>query len=184
MKSIYAASLAVATALAIGVASASSPAADSRDELILSVLGNFWGSARDVAGKPIEPASERERAVVPVPMSVAYRALEAGEASGLAEWCGLPWEPHYFSITNAARSLNMTDTQVAFVSVLHGAAQGAVARSMQGKTCDSASKVRANARLAASQARGLAVSTEPQSGTWPNNSIKPNLLRKSAYLGR
>ena len=42
----------------------------------------------------IQPTSELDRRTVPpVPTVVAYRAIEAGEISGLAAWCGcLEWE--------------------------------------------------------------------------------------------
>jgi len=110
--------------LAIGCAAIAQEArTDPRDEAIYNMLSHFWGRARDVDGQPIQPTSERERTTVPVPMPVAYRALEAGEVSGIAEWCGLEWEPHYFSLTKSARSHGMSDTQIAFISVLHGAEQ-------------------------------------------------------------
>ncbi len=92
------------------------------DNEIRGILADFWGNARDVHGNPIQPSSEQDRVTVPISRAAAYRALEAGNLSGLAAWCGLDWEPHYFAITKAARAMGMIDKQVAFVSVLHGAA--------------------------------------------------------------
>ena len=119
------------------------------------MLGHFWGNARDIKGRPIQPASEQERTRVPVSTPVAYWALEAGEVSGTAEWCGLEWEPHYFALTKSARSQGMSDAQVAFVSVLHGFAQGSFASSVAGTTCNSLTKERAQARLRDSAELGL-----------------------------
>lgn len=131
---------------------------EPRDEIIYSMLSQFWGQARDVHGKPIQPASDKERTTVPVPMPVAYRALEAGETSGMAEWCGLDWEPHYFSLTKVARSHEMSDTQVAFISVLHGAAQENFVHSMQGRICNNRTKTQAERRLKQSAKELMAVS--------------------------
>ena len=142
--------------LATGCAAISQEAdPDPRDEVIHNMLGHFWGNARDIKGRPIQPASEQERTRVPVSTPVAYRALEAGEVSGTAEWCGLEWEPHYFALTKSARSQGMSDAQVAFVSVLHGFAQGSFASSVAGTTCNSLTKERAQARLRDSAELGL-----------------------------
>src|SRR6478609_1609779 len=104
-------------------------------EIIVRTLERFWGNAVDRHGNPIEPVSVEERKTVPISRAAAARALEAGKISGIAEWCGLEWEPHYLALTRAARSMKMVDKQVAFLSVLHGAAQGEVARERNLQGC-------------------------------------------------
>jgi hypothetical protein len=96
----------------------------AKDALIASALEQFWGRARDSNGAAIQPTSELDRRTVPIPKDIAYRAIDAGEISGLAAWCRLDWESHYLSITAAARQRGMSDKQVAFISVLHGMKQG------------------------------------------------------------
>ena len=129
--------LSMILALAMLSAAATEPGAPSaaRDEVIRQILGEFWGSARDVRGMPIQPENEQDRSIVPVSRAAAYRAIEAGNISAVAEWCGLEWEPHYFALTRAARAKGMVDKQVAFLSVLHGAGQAAYLRSLTGRTC-------------------------------------------------
>jgi len=121
-------------ALSAVASDASAPSA-ARDEVIRQILSEFWGNARNVQGMPIRPDNEKDRRTVPISRAAAYRAIEAGNISALAEWCGLEWEPHYFALTKAARTHGMVDKQVAFVSVLHGAAQSAYLKSVTGRTC-------------------------------------------------
>ena len=94
------------------------------------VLKNFWGQAKLSDGRFAQPASEEERHTVPITNAVVHRALDAGEVSGLAEWCKLDWESHYRALTRAARTAGLSHKQVAFVSILHGAAQGRIASAM------------------------------------------------------
>ena len=61
----------------------------AREELIAVVLKNFWGIAKLSDGQFAQPASEQERVTVPISITVAHRALDAGEISGLGEWCKL-----------------------------------------------------------------------------------------------
>lgn len=129
---------------------------EQRTALIQEALSKFWGRAINSRGELIQPATEKERNIVPVKDSVAHRALDAGELSGLAEWCGLDWESHYRSLTRSARSKAMNDTQVAFVSFLHGAAQGIIVDAMKGSTCGKEEKSRIMRRLNESRERGLA----------------------------
>lgn len=131
-----------------------------RDVAIRSILRDFWGNAQDVHGQPIQPASAADRATVPVSRAAAHRALEAGNVSGLAQWCGLDWEPHYFSITRAARKINLVDKQIAFISVLHGAGQSAFLRARTGETCSAHSRERAVVLMAESSSAGLPKDTE------------------------
>ena len=99
-----------------------------RDLVIRAILSDFWGNAQDVHGQPSQPTSAKDRATVPISRAAAYRAIEAGNISGLAQWCGLEWEQHYFALTRAARKLKMVDKQIAFISVLHGSGQGVFVR--------------------------------------------------------
>lgn len=100
------------------------PSLSDRDVLINWVLQRFWGTARDSSGALIQPDSDLDRRTVPISTGIAYRAIEAGEISGLAAWCDLKWDPHYRSLTAAARQRHMPDKSIAFISMLHGVAQG------------------------------------------------------------
>lgn len=127
-----------------------------REELIVLVLKNFWGKAKLSNGQYAQPSSEEERNTLPIPKAAAHRALDAGEISGLAEWCGMDWKSHYFSLTSAARARGFNDKQVAFVSVLHGAAQGRVARGLGiGRPCNDADRTKIERYLAESRQKGL-----------------------------
>lgn len=133
---------------------AETPAVADKDALITFALEKFWGNARDSKGAPIQPSSDLDRSTVPVTTSVAYRAIEAGEISGLAAWCGLDWEPHYFALTAAARKRGMVDKQVAFVSVLHGLSQGSTFRSKT-SACTASERKEIEGRLERSRRSGL-----------------------------
>jgi hypothetical protein len=134
----------------------SSPANSSqREAIVLRMLGRFWGNAVDVHGRRIEPDSDEDRKTVPVSRAAAMRALDAGNISGLAEWCGLQWEPHYFALTRSARSMKMADKQIAFLSVLHGAAQGALVHARAGRSCNSSERELAASLMAESAKLGL-----------------------------
>jgi hypothetical protein len=81
--------------------------------------------------------------------------MDAGEFSGLGEWCKLDWQSHYFALTKAARAKGLTDKQVAFVSFLHGAAQGRVASAMASSACTGEDRARVEQLMSRSKARGL-----------------------------
>jgi len=130
------------------------PTLSDKDALISWVLDRFWGHARDSTGAVIQPSSELDRRTVPVPLGVAYRVIEAGEISGLADWCGLKWEAHYQSLTSAARQRKMSDKSVAFISVLHGVAQGITSKSRSSPCSDSERNLVA-AKLESSRRIGL-----------------------------
>jgi hypothetical protein len=136
-------------------AQADMPSLADRDALISWVLERYWGHARDSTGTLIQPSSDLERRTVPIPTAVAYRALEAGEISGLAAWCDLDWESHYRSITAAARQRGMPDKKVAFISFLHGAAQG-IALKAQSSPCSGRERQEVRAKLKSSMSIGLA----------------------------
>ena len=146
-------------AIACSVAAmAESPSKDElaqRDSAIRSILSDFWGNARDVHGQPIQPTSAKDRLTVPISRAAAYRAIEAGNISGLAQWCGLEWEAHYFSLTKAARNMKMVDKQIAFISVLHGSGQGVFVRARSGQTCSAHNRERAVTLMEESIKKGL-----------------------------
>ncbi|MGZ4853495.1 MAG: hypothetical protein ACXV3D_09980 [Halobacteriota archaeon] len=101
-----------------------------REELIKTALKNFWGNAIVAKGQTAQPSSDTERNTVPIPPSVAIRVIDAGEISGLGEWCRLDWRLHYLSLTKAARAKGLSEKQVAFISFVYGRAQGRVADAM------------------------------------------------------
>ena len=134
----------------------------AREELIALVLKNFWGKAKLSTGQFAQPSSEEERTTIPISKAVAYRALDAGEISGLGEWCKLDWESNFLSLTKAARSRGLNDKQVAFASVLHGTAQGRVASAMtRSGACNDQDRARAERLLNQSRVRGLEGLNEP-----------------------
>ena len=127
----------------------------ARDQAIRQILAGFWGNARDIRGNPIEPSSQKDRETVPISRAAAYRALEAGNLSGLAEWCGLNWESHYFALTKAGRSMRMIDKQVAFLSFLHGADQGTMVNARSGQTCSPKQRARIESLVLESEKTAL-----------------------------
>jgi hypothetical protein len=127
-----------------------------RDELVAAVLKDFWGRARQSDGQFIQPSSEAERTTVPVSKPIVERALDAGEISGLGEWCRLKWQPHYLALTKSARSHRLSDTQVAFIAFLHGAAQGRVNSLMSGtRSCGEDERANVQRAIEQSTERGL-----------------------------
>lgn len=126
-----------------------------RDILVKYVLKEFWGRAENSQGEFIQPASENERNTVPIATPIAYRALDAGEISGLAEWCGLNWQDHYLALTKSARSKNLNDNQVAFISFLHGAAQKIIVSAMEKNVCGEKERAKTQVMLNESKAKGL-----------------------------
>ncbi|QRM20260.1 hypothetical protein GBK02_13080 [Dechloromonas sp. TW-R-39-2] len=127
-----------------------------REELLSLVLQNFWGKAKLSNGQFAQPTSEKDRITVPISRAVANRAFDVGEVSGLAEWCGLDWQSNYTSLTGGARNRGFSDKQVAFVSFLHGAAQGHIASAMsKSGACSSQDRTKIEQLFNQSKARGL-----------------------------
>jgi hypothetical protein len=141
-------------ALVSGHASAGSLGDADQDAFIADALQMFWGRARISDGSFVQPASETERETVPISRPMAYRVIEAGEISGVAEWCDIDWIPHFLSLTAAARRHGLNETQVAFVGFLHGMAQGdaIAAKSAQ---CSEADRANVIKKLAASMEQSL-----------------------------
>jgi hypothetical protein len=131
------------------------------------VLKRFWSNARDPTGATIQPESELDGRLVPIPLTVAYRAIEAGKISGRADWCGLDWQSHYLSLTAAARKRGMSDKQVAFFSTTHGAAQGRTRGSLT-SACPDPARQRARQMLSDSTKQGLEESNESPERTPAN----------------
>jgi len=127
-----------------------------REEFLSHVLKQFWGRAKLPNGQFVQPGSEAERNTSPVSKVIANRAIDIGEVSGLAEWCQLDWKKNYLSLTKSARSNGLTDVQVAFVSVIHGASQGFMAETMsKSGACSDDQKVKIQQLLNQSEARAL-----------------------------
>lgn len=137
-----------------GVASAGIVPQSVREELFSRALEGFWGRAQMPDGKLILPASEDERRVLPVSNNVANDAFDRGELSGLAEWCGLDWKANFRALTRNARQNGQSEKQVAFISVLHGVAQGTVASAMaRAGPCQPPEREKVRAQLAGLLAR-------------------------------
>jgi hypothetical protein len=110
-----------------------------------------------------QPSSEAERNTVPVSKPLAYRAIDAGEMSGLGEWCGADWQPHFLALARAARAKGLNEKQVAFVSVLHGASQGYVVSSLRdGRPCSDAERAKVERSLRESMRQGVDAAPRPE----------------------
>jgi hypothetical protein len=113
-----------------GFAAADVVPLSAREELLKRSLEGFWGRAKTPDGKAIQPESEADRRTPPVNERVANFAFDVGELSGLAEWCGVDWKANFAALTRNARNNGQSEKQVAFISVVHGVAQGAVSSAM------------------------------------------------------
>jgi hypothetical protein len=128
-------------ALSAGAAAAGIVPPTARDALIQEALRGYWGRAKTPDGKVITPASEAERTALPVSKKLAHFAFEVGELSGVAEWCGVAWQPSFSALMRFARKSNQSERQVAFIGVVHGTAQGAVS-SAQAKSGQCSAKAK------------------------------------------
>jgi hypothetical protein len=107
----------------------------TRDQLLKDTLSQFWGRAKLSNGSLVQPDSEQERNTLPISIAAANQVFDVGETSGYAEWCGLDWQSHFLTMTAAARKSGFKEKQVAFIGLIHGAAQGIVAEALKSKTC-------------------------------------------------
>jgi hypothetical protein len=104
--------------------------ASSREPILQKVLQGFWGQAKTSDGKVIQPASDEERRTMPINMNVANFSFDMGELSGTAQWCGIDWRQSFNALMRQARRNNQTEKQLAFIAVVHGAAQELVSSSL------------------------------------------------------
>lgn len=112
-----------------------------REQLLARALHDFWIQARDERGMLLTPASEAERHTVPVSRALVERAFDAGEASGLGQWCGLDWRGNQDALTEAVRRQGYADKQIVFLSFLHRAAQSRIASAMaKAYTCEASDR--------------------------------------------
>lgn len=75
----------------------------------------------DSDGTPIPPETEAELAVPLIPLEDGRRAIDAGFASGLLQWCDLNWEANMNAFLAGERdSHNWGAKQLAYINVLHG----------------------------------------------------------------
>ena len=123
------------------------------DEIIAKIMAGFWEHAFDTNGEPFQPDPNLDRNAVPVPMSIAYQAIDAGKTAGKASRCLLRFMPHYRAITASARELGMTETQISFISALYGEKLSRVARSRV--RCTTGDQRLAESHLEASMRVGL-----------------------------
>lgn len=107
----------------------------AREKLLHDVFSQFWDRAKLSDGSFVKPDSEQERNTLPVSITVANQVFDVGEISGYAEWCGLDWQSNFLTLTATARKSGFKEKQVAFIGMLHGAAQSIVANVMKTKIC-------------------------------------------------
>mgnify|MGYP000992376356 CR=1 FL=1 len=107
-----------------------------RAEILKIVLPQFWGHARLPDGSVVEPVDEADRLAVPIDASLQDKAFSAAEISGLALWCGLPWEEHFKVLMANTRAGGAQPRQAAFVAVLHGFTMEFIKDLMAARACD------------------------------------------------
>jgi hypothetical protein len=149
--------LALLLCFAVTHALADVPPDPEKDALIAQVLESFWDNARDANGQPFPPPSEQERHTIPIPISVAYRAIEAGMISGEASRCHNPWIRHVNAISASARKLGMSELQAAFVNALQDTKLIQVVRRQRMSPCTNFDDSRAERLLWKSTRKGLEV---------------------------
>lgn len=74
-----------------------------------------------------------------LPQAHIDEAMKVGELSGVAEACGMDWQPHYAAYMAAKRSEGTAELDMTFLAAYHGAAQGN-AYDMVEKTCSDGQK--------------------------------------------
>jgi hypothetical protein len=128
-----------------------------RSKMLDYVLANaFWGHAKFSDGTPVQPATEDERKQLPISRAVAERVLDTAELSGQAVWCEIDWAPNFRAMMSAARKSGLSETQLAFMGVIHGFAQSTTHEIMQKRepVCAPERKEGVRAAIAASLAKG------------------------------
>jgi hypothetical protein len=125
------------------------PSDPVKDTIIANVVEQFWS--------PSDP----NRGTVPVPTSVAYRAIEAGQITAEGVRCDIRIARHINSISASARKLGMTETQVAFVNSLHDAGMY-LSKSPRMYPCDDHDDFKARRLVDRSKRMGLEVATVAQ----------------------
>ena len=130
-----------------------------KDALIAQVLATFWENARDVNGQPFPPPPDEQRYTVPIPIGIAYRAIEAGTISGGASRCKYYWMRHANAISASARRLGMSEPQVAFVNALQDTSQLQLVMRRRMSACTDFEEFRAERLLWKSTKLGLEVPT-------------------------
>lgn len=69
-------------------------------------------------------AEESAQAIDPIPQELIDEARKVGELTGVAEACGLEWQPHYAAYLEAKTKEGVTELDRVFLAAYHGAAQG------------------------------------------------------------
>lgn len=111
------------------------------------VLKYFWGRAKLPDGSLIQPRDEQDRQTVPVAPGALQMVFDAGEISGIAEWCGLDWNKNFEALMTWARSTNQDDRQVAYTATLHGFVSGYIHSNMKSRHCEADMRSKAEAML-------------------------------------
>ncbi len=110
---------------------------DERAEMIDLVFAEgYWGIAMLRDGSRVHPESEEERTRLPISRALADRVIDAGELSGLAKVCNVPWQAFTLSLADGARRRGMAEKQVAFITVLHDVTQAYTGKLITHEICD------------------------------------------------
>ncbi len=109
---------------------------ENRQRIVATSMEHFWGNARSSDGAIVQPKSEAERAKIPITKADTNLIIDVGEISSIAERCKLDWKSNLYALTDSARKSGLSQTQVAYVSFLHGYTMGLLERSLSKIECD------------------------------------------------
>jgi hypothetical protein len=102
------------------------------DEFAQLALNGMWGKALDEYDRPIQPADDRDRHEIPIPLAEVRRVARAGAPAGIASWAGLDWQTYYDAfMKQERRSHRWSGKQIAFIGVLFGVSQGSFEKSCE-----------------------------------------------------
>lgn len=108
---------------------------------IAATAGNSQTNASPLEDVNVAPAiaAEKSAAAPGIPQEQIDEATKVGELSGVAEACGMEWQPHLNAYMKAKRIEGVPEMDMTFLAAYHGAAQGN-AYNMVEKTCSDEQK--------------------------------------------
>ena len=113
---------------------------EEKDKIMQFTLEQFWGNAVDSKGELIQPKNDEERKALPVSKDQAGYIIDKGGESALAQWCGVEWQERFNLLMEQMRKRMPSDTQIAYLGVLHGVSQKMMFDVMDGETCSKQTK--------------------------------------------
>jgi hypothetical protein len=96
---------------------------------------NFWGKMQLPNGEVAQPASEAERAGIPIPERLAHSLVTAGALSAKAEECDLKTDAFELRVLKAAWNTYPALNQVVFSGTLLSLSKATVKRQQSVEVC-------------------------------------------------